>query len=192
MNHPPLTQLTFHLQNMKIIRVIALDPVLRLEFHPDSALVLQGRPLFMPEEGEGWQAQICLAVKISRLGKNISEKFAPRYYDGISFAMRLTLPSAPELASVIAGMDSGIVHGQWLDAAKASAPMAVAAGGAEIRLAPQAAVIDRAISMISRYTTLKIGDMILLPAADTMVPLAAPGRFDITVDGVDILSQKLV
>lgn len=188
----PLHHLTFHLQNMKIIRVIALDPVLRLEFHPDSALVLQGRPLFMPEEGEGWQAQICLAVKISRLGKNISEKFAPRYYDGISFAMRLTLPSAPELASVIAGMDSGIVHGQWLDAAKASAPMAVTAGGAEIRLAPQAAVIDRAISMISRYTTLKIGDMILLPAADTMVPLAAPGRFDITVDGVDILSQKLV
>lgn len=177
---------------MKIIRVIALDPVLRLEFHPDSALVLQGRPLFMPEEGEGWQAQICLAVKISRLGKNISEKFAPRYYDGISFAMRLTLPSAPELASVIAGMDSGIVHGQWLDAAKASTPMAVTAGGAEIRLAPQAAVIDRAISMISCYTTLKIGDMILLPAADTMVPLAAPGRFDITVDGVDILSQKLV
>ena len=70
--------------------------------------------------------------------------------------------------------------------------MTVTAGGAEIRLAPQAAVIDRAISMISRYTTLKIGDMILLPAADTMVPLAAPGRFDITVDGVDILSQKLV
>ncbi len=26
---------------MKIIRVIALDPVLRLEFHPDSALVLE-------------------------------------------------------------------------------------------------------------------------------------------------------
>ena len=70
---------------MKIIRVIALDPVLRLEFHPDSALVLQGRPLFMPEEGEGWQAQICLAVKISRLGKNISEKFAPRYYDAVSY-----------------------------------------------------------------------------------------------------------
>lgn len=177
---------------MKIIRVIALDPVLRLEFHPDSALVLQGRPLFMPEEGEGWQAQICLAVKISRLGKNISEKFAPRYYDGISFAMRLTLPSAPELASGIAGMDSGIVHGQWIAAAKASAPMAVTAGGVEIRLAPQAAAIDRAISMISRYTTLKIGDLILFPAADTMVPLEAPGRFGFTVDGVEILSQKLV
>lgn len=106
--------------------------------------------------------------------------------------MRLTLPSAPELASVIAGMDSGIVHGQWIAAAKASAPMAVTAGGVEIRLAPQAAAIDRAISMISRYTTLKIGDLILLPAADTMVPLEAPGRFGFTVDGVEILSQKLV
>ncbi len=46
--------------------------------------------------------------------------------------------------------------------------------------------------MISRYTTLKIGDLILLPAADTMVPLEAPGRFGFTVDGVEILSQKLV
>lgn len=177
---------------MKIIRVISLSPTLQLGFHPDSTLVLQGRPLFMPEEGEGWQAEICLAVKIGRLGKNISEKFAPRYYDGLSCAMRLVLPSAPEMASVIDGMDSGIVHGEWLDASKAAGAMTVSVGAVEIRLAPQAQKIAEAISAISRYTTLKMGDIILLPASDAMVPLEAPGRLDMQIDGLMALSQKLV
>ncbi len=177
---------------MKIIRVISLSPTLQLGFHPDSALLLQGRPLFMPEDGDGWQAQICMAVKIGRLGKNISEKFAPRYYDGLSCAMRLVLPSAPEMASVIDGMDSGIVHGEWLDASKAAGAMTVSVGAVEIRLAPQAPEIAKAISGISRYTTLKMGDIILLPASDTMIPLEAPGRLDMQIDGLTVLSQKLV
>lgn len=177
---------------MKIIRVISLSPTLQLGFHPDSALLLQGRPLFMPEDGDGWQAQICMAVKIGRLGKNISEKFAPRYYDGLSCAMRLVLPSAPEMTSVIDGMDSGIVHGEWLDASKAAGAMTVSVGAVEIRLAPQAPEIVKAISGISRYTTLKMGDIILLPASDTMIPLEAPGRLDMQIDGVTVLSQKLV
>lgn len=177
---------------MKIIRVISLSPTLQLGFHPDSALLLQGRPLFMPEEGEGWQAQICMAVKIGRLGKNISEKFAPRYYDGLSCAMRLVLPSAPEMASVIDGMDSGIVHGEWLDASKAAGTMTVSVGAVEIHLAPQAPEIVKTISGISRYTTLKMGDIILLPASDTMIPLEAPGRLDMQIDGVTVLSQKLI
>lgn len=177
---------------MKIIRVISLSPALQLGFHPDSTLVLQGRPLFMPEEGEGWQAEICLAVKIGRLGKNISEKFAPRYYDGLSCAMRLVLPSAPEMDSVISGMDSSIVHGEWLEAGKAAGPLTLSVGTVEIRLAPQAPEIAGAISAISRYTTLKMGDIILLPASDAMVPLEAPGRLDMQIDGVTVLSQKLV
>lgn len=177
---------------MKIIRVISLSPTLQLGFHPDSALLLQGRPLFMPEDSDGWQAQICMAVKIGRLGKNISEKFAPRYYDGLSCAMRLVLPSAPEMTSVIDGMDSGIVHGEWLDASKAAGAMTVSVGAVEIRLAPQAPEIAKAISGISRYTTLKMGDIILLPASDTMIPLEAPGRLDMQIDGVTVLSQKLV
>lgn len=177
---------------MKIIRVIATAPVLQLDFIPDSTLVLQGRPLFMPEEGEGWQAEICVAAKISRLGKNISGKFASRYYDGIGCAMRLVLPSAPELASVVAGMDSSLVCGEWIEASKGADPIAVSADGVEVRLAPQASRIEEAISLISRYTTLKIGDVILLPAADTMIPLSAPGRVELKIDGRTVLSQKLV
>ena len=177
---------------MKIIRVISLTPTLQLGFHPDSALLLQGRPLFMPEEGEGWQAEICLAVKIGRLGKNISEKFAPRYYDGLSCAMRLVLPSAPEMDSVISGMDSSIVHGEWLEAGKAAGPLTLSVGTVKIRLAPQAPEVAGAISAISRYTTLKMGDIILLPASDAMVPLEAPGRLDMQIDGVTVLSQKLI
>lgn len=177
---------------MKIIRINATDPTLNVGFHPDSTLVLQGRPLFMPEDGDGWQAEICVAVKISRLGKNIGRKFAPRYYDGVTCAMRLVLPSAPEMAPVIAGMDSSIAHGEWIDPSAVAAPFAVSVGELTLKLEPQTPLIDDAISSVSRYTTLKMGDMILLPVGGLTIPAEAPGRIVIGFDDRTLLDQKLV
>lgn len=178
---------------MKIIRIIETGPQLKLDFHPDSTLILQGRPLFMPEfGGNAWQAEIYIAVRIGRLGKNISQKFASRYYDGLTAAMRLTLPSEPEMEPVVAGMDSSIAHGTWLDPALAAEPLRITAAEASASLPAQAPLIDEAISRVSEYTTLKMGDIILLPAADLMLPVAAPSHLNLMVGDETVLSQKLV
>ena len=42
---------------MKIIPFSSLGPVPEADFMPDSALLLPGRPMFYPEEGEGWVLQ---------------------------------------------------------------------------------------------------------------------------------------
>ena len=67
-----------------------------VDFHPDSALLLPGRPMFYPDFTGDWQAQLYMAVHINRLGKSVSTKFAPRYYDGASVAVRVEPLLSPD------------------------------------------------------------------------------------------------
>ena len=59
---------------------------------PDSAILPKGTPFFIPEWTHDVHYEVELVLKISRLGKNIEEKFAPRYYEelglGIDFTAR--------------------------------------------------------------------------------------------------------
>ncbi len=59
---------------MKIIRFITLPPSHTLDFHPDSALLLPGRPMFYPDFGGEWVAFPMLAVRLNRLGKSVDRK----------------------------------------------------------------------------------------------------------------------
>jgi 2-keto-4-pentenoate hydratase/2-oxohepta-3-ene-1,7-dioic acid hydratase in catechol pathway len=54
---------------------------------PDSALLLKNKPFFKPDYVKNLQAKMALVIKINRLGKYISEKFAPTYFEKIGFAI---------------------------------------------------------------------------------------------------------
>jgi len=178
---------------MKIIRIVRLDPRPEVDFHPDSALLLPGRPFFMPDFGDGWEWQVHLAVHICRLGKNIGGKFAERYYDGIAPALRARLTGDQESEGMLSGMDSTIVHGDWLDASAAEAPVTVACGAAELTAPPAAAMIARAIHEVSLYTTVKMGDILLLPFGRGMsLPLVGRSRYELSVNGGKNMSLKVV
>ena len=49
----------------------------------DSALLRCNKPLFL-DDASRWCIKVCPAVRISRLGFYIKEKFAARYYDSVS------------------------------------------------------------------------------------------------------------
>jgi 2-keto-4-pentenoate hydratase/2-oxohepta-3-ene-1,7-dioic acid hydratase in catechol pathway len=55
----------------------------------DSSVIKDGKPFFLPEFDPEFKMYPTLAVKICRLGKNISTKFASRYID--SFAIGLNI-----------------------------------------------------------------------------------------------------
>lgn len=158
---------------MKIIRLTSLCAEFDADIHPDSAMILPGRPLFMPEEGDGWVAGLYLAARISRLGKNVARKFAPRYYDGVTAALRVGMPDGacdfPE--GLLSGMDSSVVHGDWQDAEALKSVISVSLGAPlkwscpenRVEFAPMAEAVDAAIARVSGYMTLKMGDMLMLP-----------------------------
>ena len=57
---------------------------------PESCIVQHNRPFFYPDFSSDIQYEVELVIKINRLGKNISEKFAHRYYNEIALGIDFT------------------------------------------------------------------------------------------------------
>ena len=68
--------------------VIPKEPVIFMK--PDSALLKNGKPFFIPDFSDEVHYETELVVKISRLGKNIAERFADRYYDEVTVGIDFT------------------------------------------------------------------------------------------------------
>jgi 2-keto-4-pentenoate hydratase/2-oxohepta-3-ene-1,7-dioic acid hydratase in catechol pathway len=65
-----------HVKELK--NEIPTEPVIFMK--PDSALLKKNKPFYIPNFSDEIHYETELIVKIDRLGKNISEKFASRYY----------------------------------------------------------------------------------------------------------------
>jgi 2-keto-4-pentenoate hydratase/2-oxohepta-3-ene-1,7-dioic acid hydratase in catechol pathway len=57
---------------------------------PDTCIVRNNQPFFYPEFTKELHYELEIVVKFSRLGRNISEKFASRYYNEIGLGMDFT------------------------------------------------------------------------------------------------------
>ena len=57
---------------------------------PESAIIREGKPFFVPDFAERFDYETELVVRISKLAKNVSERFAHRYYDEITLGINFT------------------------------------------------------------------------------------------------------
>ncbi|MEZ4938860.1 MAG: fumarylacetoacetate hydrolase family protein [Crocinitomicaceae bacterium] len=57
---------------------------------PDTALLPKRNPVYIPDFTNDLHYECEIVVRINRLGKNISEKFAHRYYDEIGIGIDFT------------------------------------------------------------------------------------------------------
>ena len=64
------------------------EPVVFLK--PDSSLLKNNKPFFLPDFSENIHYEVEVVVKISKLGKSISAKFAPRYFDEVTLGIDIT------------------------------------------------------------------------------------------------------
>lgn len=163
---------------MKIIRYVTLSPSCSFDFHPDSALLLPGRPMFYPDFGGSWIAEPMLAVRLNRLGKSIAPQFAGRYYDALALAIRIRpLELDPASEGEFSGMDCSITHGDWLAPHEFLGIGTATFGDISVAFPDKAGLIDAAVSRASRHTTVKMGDIVLLPLKGTSdIPLTPRSR----------------
>ncbi len=161
------------------MKIIAVNPELTyFELIADSALTLPGRPTFIPDcrEAVSWLAEPRIAIRISRLGKSIGPKFADRYFDAFTPAVRL-LPSdaagnvVTDIASII---DYALTIGNWADIPGEETAITFEPHGTCTISVAEAATA--AVVSASRHTTLKTGDIILLPAPGLCATKAEPDR----------------
>jgi acylpyruvate hydrolase len=57
---------------------------------PDTSLIRNNNPFFYPEFTNDLQYELEVVIKINKLGRNISEKFAHRYYSEIGIGIDFT------------------------------------------------------------------------------------------------------
>lgn len=137
----------------------------------DSSITLPGKPVFLPEFAPRWSIEISVGYIVSRLGKSIPERFAPRYYDSATLIARF-VPHDPKICAgspyspLLTAFDGALARGIALPAAdfytgksvKVTLSGAVAAEKSCTLAAP---VIDADIHELSGYFILKTGDIIV-------------------------------
>jgi acylpyruvate hydrolase len=67
---------------------IPVEPVVFLK--PDSSILKNNKPFFLPDFSDNIHYEVEVVVKISKLGKGISAKFAHRYYDEVTVGIDIT------------------------------------------------------------------------------------------------------
>ncbi|WP_430816463.1 fumarylacetoacetate hydrolase family protein [Carboxylicivirga sp. RSCT41] len=141
---------------------------------PDSALLLKNKPFFIPDFAEEFHHEVELVVKINRIGKNIAPQFAHRYYEEIALGVDFT---ARDLQSELKSkglpwekakaFDGSAVLSKFINKEKypdiqninfrmEKNDEVVQNGNTGHMIFP----IDRIISHVSQFFTLKIGDLI--------------------------------
>jgi len=68
--------------------LVLSEPVIFMK--PDSALLKGGKPFFIPGFSSEIHYETEVVVKINRLGKNINEQFAHRYYNEVTVGIDVT------------------------------------------------------------------------------------------------------
>ncbi len=64
------------------------EPVVFLK--PDSALLKNNKPFFLPGFSDNIHYEVEVVIKISKLGKGMSARFAPRYFDEVTLGIDIT------------------------------------------------------------------------------------------------------
>ncbi len=57
---------------------------------PDSALLKKNKPFFLPDFSDDLQFEAEVVLRIAKLGKGISPRFAPRYFDALTVGIDFT------------------------------------------------------------------------------------------------------
>jgi 2-keto-4-pentenoate hydratase/2-oxohepta-3-ene-1,7-dioic acid hydratase in catechol pathway len=140
----------------------------------DSALLKPGKPFFVPDDMGRIDYEAELVVRICRLGKNIAPRFAHRYYDaatvGIDFTARDMQRQASQAGqpwTICKGFDGSAAIGDWvpLDVLPAidSLSFRLDRNGQTVQQGCTADMfykVDDIIAYISRFFTLKTGDLL--------------------------------
>ena len=148
------------------------DPVVFLK--PDTAILLKKQPFFIPDFSNDVHHEVEVLVKINKVGKYIDKKFAHKYYDDIGLGIDFT---ARDLQAQLKAkglpwekakaFDGAAVIGKWLPKSDFkdvdNLNFSLKKNEEQVQEGNTSHMlwkIDELIEYISKYFTLKIGDII--------------------------------
>ena len=165
------------------------EPVLFMK--PDTALLKDGKPFFLPPFSERIEYETELVVRISRLGKNIAPRFAHRYYDAVTVGIDFTardlqarLRAEGSPWEISKGFDGAAVVGDFIPGDEVAGNLqdlhfSLRIDGKEVQRGHTADMIfpvDEMIAYISRFYTLRMGDLLFTGTPEGVGPVAIGNR----------------
>lgn len=160
---------------------------------PDSSLMeatekrpLSNMPFFLPDFSSDLQYEAEVVVRINRLGKNIATKYAHRYYDEVTIGLDLTARDLQKSFKtrgypweLCKGFDQSAVVGSFLPISEMGdinqLPFHLTCNGKTVQTGNTAYMlfsVDTVIEYVSRFFTLKTGDLIFTGTPPGVGPLA--------------------
>lgn len=157
---------------------------------PDTSILLKKNPFIIPEFTQEVHHEVEVLVKINRIGKHIDKKFAHKYFDQIGLGIDFT---ARDIQNQVKdkglpwekakAFDGSAVIGKWFDKNKYEDlnnlnfslqrnDTVVQDGNTSLMLWK----IDEIIEYVSKYFTLKIGDIIFTGTPAGVGPVAPNDR----------------
>lgn len=175
--------LNYRKHAMEMGRPLPDEPVVFLK--PDSSLLKNNKPFFLPGFSGMIQYETEVVVKISKLGKGIAPKFASRYYDEVTLGIDITARDIQNRNSA-AGLpwelskcfDGAAPIGKFIAVEKAGDPsnlsFSLKINGNIVQQGNTSDMIfsiDEIVSYVSQYFTLKTGDLIFTGTPAGVGPL---------------------
>lgn len=140
----------------------------------DSALLKDGKPFFVPAFTQQCEYETELVVRICRLGRSIAPRWAHRYYDAVTVGIDFTARDLQrELRAkglpwdLCKGFDGSAAIGEWVAVDRfrdvQNIRFHMELNGQTVQRGHTAEMltgVDELVSYISRFFTLKMGDLI--------------------------------
>ena len=155
----------------------------------DSCLLNGRKPMFIPDWTKELGVTECLILRVSRLGKEITFKFADRYYDavapGADFVAMDTLREAQEARrpwTQATAFDYSLAIGEWMDVQRDN----VLCTKENYVLSPEEAIVEA-----SKWMTIRQGDLIYIQRQQAPRPVQKEEVIRVEIDGEEKLYCKV-
>ena len=168
---------------------------------PDSAILKDGKPFFIPDFTQRVDYETELVVRICRLGKHIAPRFAHRYYDAVTVGIDFT---ARDLQNefraeglpweLCKGFDDSAVLGTFVPTEKFAdiqdLHFHLDIDGQTVQRGHTADMlfkVDEIIAYVSQFCTLKIGDLLFTGTPVGVGPVSVGQHLQAYLEGEKLL-----
>jgi len=176
------------------------DPVIFLK--PDSAILAKNHPFVIPDFSDNIHYEVEVLVKINRVGKHIDKKYAHKYYEEIGLGIDFT---ARDLQNKLKdkglpwekckAFDGSALIGKWLPKSQFkdvnNIPFSLFKNDEIVQDGNTSNMlwkIDEIIEYVSKYFTLKIGDIIFTGTPEGVGKVFANDRLKGLIEDTEMFS----
>lgn len=175
------------------------EPVFFLK--PDSALLINNKPFFYPDFSNDLHYETEIVLKINKVGKKIDQKFAHRYYQEIGIGIDFTARDLQQKCKakglpweIAKGFDGSAVLGSFIpkdilpDINQISFNLLL--NDVQVQKGNTGDMIfsfDEIIAYVSRFMTLKTGDLIFTGTPKGVGPVKIDDHLTAAIEGKKLL-----